>query len=241
MEPKTSSLKLHTTMIPEPTTSDPKSTDTARRKRERKWPHRRSKDKTAYRRRVSAAERLLRNTSVACALLLAVLALKNIDTPVTNRITSALNQAIHMDLDLDETLGRLSFVENLMPESALVFFHTDTSARDDTPVSGSVAHEWSVAQPWLEYAADDGAPVYSLRDGTVAAASQSAEGDWTILIHHAGDAQTVYAYLADCNVSLGESVSERQVIGHCGTQDRARLYMEYRVGTEPADPASLTE
>lgn len=198
--------------------------------------------KFAYK-RVTPAERVLRNTSVACALILAVLALRTIDTPFTNRVTGALNQAISMDLSLDDSLGQLSFVENLMPESALVFFHVGGKASDTLPVQGQIAHSWSVGQPWIEYLTTNNAPVRALKSGSVAAASQSTAGDWTILINHTDGSQTVYAYLNECTVKPGDSVSEADEIGRTGTDASAHLYFEYRVNSEPANPfesAALT-
>ena len=191
------------------------------------------------RRRPSAAERLYKNTAVACALLLCVMALKNIDTPVTNAITDTLKSAVSMDLNLSESVGRLSFVQKMMPESALVFLNLSESNAPDLPVSGTVAHPYTADQPWTEYLTENHAPVYAILDGTVEACVQTDEGDWTILISHEGGAKSVYAFIGEPLVKTGSAVRKADKIALTGANERARLYLEYRENSLPADPKKV--
>ena len=246
METNTSGLKLHTTVTPGPTPPDAQAHKKVRWKlvKKPKIPGQKTKEPTVTQystRRVPSGERLMRNTSIACALILAVMAMRAIDTPFTNRITSTLSNALSTDLNLDESVGKLSFVENLMPDSALVFFHMGGKSAALAPVAGSVSHEWTEAQPWMEYLAENGADVVSLIDGTVSAASPSSAGDWTLLITRNDGSQLVYAFLASCKVKVGQSVSRGDVVGSAGTDEGARLYVEYRVDSEPVNPSSIAE
>lgn len=240
MQTKNNGLKLHTRQIPENATPMPEQTPPKRRLFSRASATKPSK-RSFSTVRTASAERILRHTSIACALLLTVLALRSIDSPFTNRITGALNQAISMDLSLDQSLGQLSFVENIMPESALVFFHMKGSRAINSPVDGQAAHAWSKEQPWIEYRTADNAKVYALKGGTICAATQSTSGDWTVLIDHGDGSQTVYAYLAECSVTTAAKVAENSVIGTTGSGENARLYLEYRVDSQPRDPFDETE
>ncbi len=60
--------------------------------------------------KLSAGERLVRNSAVACALLLTVMAMKNVDQPWSRQAVEGIRQAMTMRVDWDETLGKLSFV-----------------------------------------------------------------------------------------------------------------------------------
>lgn len=244
METNSSGLKLHTSVTPGPT--PPSTPGKVRWKLVKKPKVRGEKTReptvTQYSSsRAPVGERLLRNTSVACALILTVMAMRAIDTPFTNRITSTLSNVLSTDLNLDESVGKLSFVENLMPDSALVFFHMGGNSTPMTPVAGSVSHGWTEAQPWTEYITENGADVISLIDGTVSAASKSTEGDWTVLITRNGGSQLVYAFLNDCKLKAGQTVSKGDVIGTTGKDEGARLYLEYRVDSEPVNPDLIPE
>lgn len=152
-------LKLHTTMQPPETAPATEEPHVRWRLRQRKDRH----GAPRVRQRVSKrtpGERLLRNTAIACALLLTVMALGNIDSPATNRVTNAIRGALSMDMSLDESLGKLSFVQNLVPESALVFLNIGgRRSSAGIPVQGETVHAFSEAQPWTEYKTTDAAQV----------------------------------------------------------------------------------
>lgn len=246
METNTSGLKLHTTVMPGPATPDAPGPKKLRWKIVKKPKTRGQKTSEPAVTQFSSArkpagERLMRNTSIACALILAVMAMRAIDTPFTNRVTSALSGALSTDLNLDESVGKLSFVENLMPDSALVFFHMGGKNAPLEPVAGSVSHEWTKEQPWTEYITENSAKIVSLIDGTVSAASPSTNGDWTVLITRTDGSQLVYAFLSDCAVRIGQTVSRGDIVGSAGTDEGARLYMEYRVDSEPVNPSAISE
>ncbi len=249
MEAKSSNgLKLHTNIVPEDSAAAIKDKPEsgvrwrvvkrsgARRIRVARKPRiRQGRDRT---RRAPLSERLLRNTAVACALLLTVMAMRNLDTPFTNTVTDALSRVVSMDFRLDESLGKLSFVENIVPESALVFLNIQGGGRESLPVEGETAHEWSREQPWVEYITRDSSPVRSVSAGTVSACAKSDDGDWTILTNNDDGTQCVYAYLANASVKAGDSVERGSALGETGAGENARLYFEYRKNGSPANPSS---
>ena len=89
--------------------------------------------------KLTFGERLLRNTAIACALLLTILAVRNIDQPWSNAAVSGIESALTMRIDLDQSLGKLSFVRSIMPESSLVFLNISGSAPRAARVRGSRA------------------------------------------------------------------------------------------------------
>ena len=232
-------LKIHTSFLPASEEMPPEKPDKPRRhvfSREKK---KQPSAEIAFKR--SPAERLLRNTTVACALLLTVMALRRLNTPFTRSVTDALSSVISMDINLEDRLGKLSFVERLMPESALVFLNMDGHSNANLPVSGQLSHEYSASQPWTEYLTENKAPVFALKDGQISACAESSEGDWTVLVTHSDDTQAVYAFLSEVTLAPGDRVERGKSIGTTGSDENAHLYLEYRVNSEPADPRALLD
>ncbi len=250
MEAKGSNgLKLHTNIMPEKSAALEKDkpvgdvgwrvvrrSGTKRSRIARKPRIRQGSDRTH---RAPLSERLLRNTAVACALLLTVMAIRNLDTPFTNTVTDALSRVVSMDFRLDESLGKLSFVENIVPESALVFLNMQGGRSSSLPVEGEAVHEWSREQPWIEYITRDSSPVRSVTAGTVSACAKSDDGDWTKLISNNDGSQCVYAYLVNVSVKTGDIVERSSSLGETGAGEGARLYFEYRKNGSPTDPSSI--
>lgn len=223
-------LRIHTAMPPEPEIAAPKPI---------RWkclPHplqrRGLRRAVGPRPKLSAGDRMLRNTAIACALLLGVLALGNIRQPWAMRASETVQRALTMHIDLDSSIGRLSFVRDWMPESALVFFNLDGDTELAVPVSGELKHAYSADQPWLLFSCPEDSPVCAAADGVVTAVSELSGGAMGVLIDHGEGMETVYAYLASASVQSGDAVSRGQALGQSGAQ----LYFELRQSESAADP-----
>jgi hypothetical protein len=188
--------------------------------------------------RLTAGEKLLRNTAVACALLLTVMALKNVDQPWSRKASEGIRQAMTMRVDWDETLGRLSFVRALVPDTALVFLNMGQSIDMIRPTEGSVRHEYSAEQPWLEYSCAASQQVCAATDGIVAAVGQGAGGDWIVVLEREDGTQTVYGYLAQVSVKAADTVQQGDVLGRTADTQDSRLYFELREDGQSADPTA---
>ena len=186
--------------------------------------------------RLTFGERLLRNSAVACALLLALLAARNIDTPWTRAAVEGVERALTMKIDLDSSLGSLSFVRDLMPESMLVFFDLSTAGELAQPVEGTLEKRFDEQQPWVEFACEPGAVVTAAEAGTVVATTQLSGGGWGVMIEHDNGLESVCAYLLEPEVSAGERVERGQAIAG---SEAGRVYFEVRREGEIIDPAPL--
>jgi hypothetical protein len=195
-------------------------------------------DKKAKLRRVrlgtklSFGEKLLRNTAIACALLLSILAVRNIDQPWSNAAVDGIEAALTMRIDLDQSLGKLSFVRSIMPESSFVFFNISGS-KPAAPVIGEVQHAYTEAQPWTMYLCESSAEVRAALAGTVEAVVQLESGDWAVLVEHGGGVETMYAYLSEPDVATGQAVNRG---GRIGAINGDRLYYEMRRDGASVDP-----
>jgi hypothetical protein len=182
--------------------------------------------------KLSFGEKLLRNTAIACALLLSILAVRNIDQPWSNAAVDGIEAALTMRIDLDQSLGRLSFVRSIMPESSLVFLGISGST-PAAPVTGSIQHAFTEAQPWTTYLCDSSTEVRAAMAGTVSAVAQLQSGDWAVLVDHGNGIETMYAYLAQPEVESGQAVTRG---GRIGTLNGDKLYYEMRKDGASVDP-----
>jgi len=193
-----------------------------------------SSDKPRKKVELTFTDRLLRNSALACAALLAVLALGNIDQPWARRASETVERALTMHIDLDESIGQLSFVRNLMPESALVFLNLSGNSEYAMPVDGNISHPFTEAQPWLMFACTHDSTVRAVSDGTVTAVSELSNGAIGVLIDHGGGLESVYAYLDAASVQPGDNVLRGQPLG----TSTATLYLELRSTGTPIDPSA---
>ena len=227
-------LKIHARILPAGATAA--QGEEAPGKARRTFPKRRRAGRGRAREPMRFSDRLLRNTAVACALLLGVLSLQNIDQPWSRLALRGVRSAVTMRIDLDESLGRLSFVRELMPESALVFL--DISEREAfAPASGVVRHAYNEAQPWIVYQCEPRTEVRALEPGQVTAVTELQNGEWGVLLDHGGGVESVYAYLSEVRVKVGETASAGDVLGLSSEEGDTGLYFEMRLNGEPMDPA----
>ena len=190
----------------------------------------------AAKRRMTFGERLLRNSAIACAFLLALLAARNIDTPWTRAAVEGVERALTMRIELDESLGSLSFVRDLMPESMLVFFDLSTQSELAKPVEGTLEKGFSDDQPWVEFSCEPEAAVSAAEAGTVVATTQLSGGGWGVMIEHDNGLESVSAYLLEPSVQAGERVERGQAVAR---SEAGRVYFEVRRDGEIIDPAPL--
>lgn len=183
--------------------------------------------------RLSFQDRLLRNSFLACAVLLGILALGNVNAPWATKAADGIRQALTMKIDLDESLGQMHFVQKLMPESALVFFNLNGGSEFARPVQGELTHSWDAVQPWLMFSCGENEEVVSAADGMISAVSPLSDGGWGVLIDHGSGLESVYAGLIEVDMQPGDEVVRG---GKIGTGSES-LYFELRENGESIDPA----
>lgn len=178
------------------------------------------------RKKLTAGERLLRNSAIACAFLLGILSMKNINHPIAQNTAEAVEKAIILDFNVDDALGELHFVKHFLPESALVFWNLSDPDRLKRPTDGTILHEFSELQPWYTFYADQSEPVYAMKTGILQAANQSPAGDWILEFSHHDGTSAVYAYVTRGNLQIGDSVTAGEQITEAAQQ--GAVYVEYR-------------
>lgn len=157
-------------------------------------------------------KRLLRNTMVFAVVSLCL------GTGVlyaANHPNQAVMQHVTAGFEYDDTLGRLQFVSNILPESVMVFLQSsDGMQRVSLPTNASVCHAWSQEEPWLEYACEGN--VYACSDGEVMTVVKNRQNEYTVRVLHRGGYESIYSGLNAVSLTAQDTVSSGQQIGTAG-------------------------
>ena len=114
------------------------------------------------------------------------------------------------------------------------------------PANGTVTsgfgYRWGRMHEGIDIGAPEGTPIWAAEDGTVVLQQSEAEsggyGNYTC-IDHGGGLATCYAHQSAFNVSLGDRVSQGEVIGLVGNTGHsfgAHLHFEVRINGVAYDP-----
>jgi murein DD-endopeptidase MepM/ murein hydrolase activator NlpD len=113
------------------------------------------------------------------------------------------------------------------------------------PVNGPITSPFCETRPWeachpgIDIGVPTGTPIHAADDGTVAIAGpESGYGNYTC-IDHGGGLSSCYGHQESISVSVGQHVSQGQVIGisDCtGLCFGPHLHFEARVNGQPVDP-----
>ena len=193
------------------------------------------KSKIVYRRETDQprwGEKLARNFAFAGILTLAVVAVRNAELPTGKTVLTAVREMI--DADWDKSLGTISFVSNLLPETMAVFFETDMEASLTAPCMGSVAHAWSEEEPYIGYGAVNG-NVYAVSDGQVMSVAHGLEEERVVRVRHDNGLESMYYNLTSVNVREGDEVNAQTCLGTVIQGKQALL--EVRRAGRAVDPA----
>ena len=110
------------------------------------------------------------------------------------------------------------------------------------PSNGQITQRWWLCHRGLDIADEEGTPIVTVSDGTVAYAGWNNSGYGKMVVIDHGSYQSLYAHLSSVWVSKGEIVNASQVIGlmgNTGFSTGPHLHFEIRWGSEMADPLTL--
>lgn len=160
-------------------------------------------------------KQLPRNARVAAAVSLCLGAGAFIYSQVPMQGEAVMSH-LTAGFEYDETLGRLQYVSNILPESAMVFLQTAESenAEQLEPVSAQAVHAWTCEEPWIEYNADG--DVVSCQAGDVMTIVSGSKDTYTIRLRHESGYESLYSGLSSVKVSEGDSVYAGEALGEAG-------------------------
>lgn len=179
-------------------------------------------------------ERLARNLALAGMLVLTVTAVRNAQLPTGQTVLTSVQDMI--DSNWDESLGKISFVSNLFPETVSVFFATSPQAVLTAPCFGTIQHKWTAGEPYLGYDHTDG-KVYALSAGQVMSLAHGMDEERIIRVRQEDGLETLYYNLASVHVAEGDQVTAETCLGEA-LADR-QVVVEVRREGRAIDPTEL--
>ena len=179
-------------------------------------------------------EKLARNLALAGMLVLTVAAIHNAEWPSGPAVLTAVREMI--DPAWDESLGKISFVSHLFPDTVAVFFESGLQADLTAPCFGTVTHSWTDAEPYIGYASSD-LRVYAAADGQVMSVAHGLNDERIVRVRHENGLETLYYNLASVHVQEGDAVTASTCLGLRLPLEEA--FMEVRRSGRAIDPSAL--
>lgn len=126
--------------------------------------------------------------------------------------TDAVMSHISTGFEYDETIGRLQFVSNILPESAMVFLSSTNHEPDMlAPTQAGVVHHWSSSEPWLEYTSKG--MISACLDGEIMTVVKNRNNEYTVRVKHDDGYESVYSGLSAIYFGEHEDIKQGQNIG----------------------------
>lgn len=155
-------------------------------------------------------KRLLRYTGIFAAVSVCIGGMYLAVNPMQE--SKSVMSHLTAGFQYDESLGRLQFVSNILPESAMVFLSKAQEPPElKTPVHARQTHAWSSEEPWIEY--DVIGDVFSCHDGEVMTVVKNRQDEYTVCIAHENNYQSIYSGLSSVNLKEADLVEAGEQIG----------------------------
>jgi len=131
---------------------------------------------------------------------------------LTERNAVQVMNHVSSGFEYDETLGRLQYVSNILPESAMVFLNqADAQSSFLNPTEGQVLHAWSQEEPWLEYVSVS--TVSSCHDGEIMTVVKNRDNKYTVRILHNGGYESIYSGLVSVDLQESDHILAGEQVG----------------------------
>lgn len=179
---------------------------------------------------------LLKNLSVAAALVVCAVALRSGALPAMTDATDAVMTALTSDSLLDDRLGRLSFVSTIFPEATLVFGESK-QADLYAPVDAEVVHAWSESEPYTAWRSTASLPVSAAFDGEVTELSRLADGSIGVWVRGTDGLVGKYGGIQSTQLREGDAVRGGDIIGTLAKG--SDMVLEVRRDGYSIDPGSF--
>ena len=156
-------------------------------------------------------------SAVALCLAVGAYALMS-DTPQKENALSVMSSGF----EYDETLGRLQYVSNILPENAMVFLSSDVSTPVfHHPAETDTLHVWTQDEPWIEYQSNS--QICACEDGEVMTIVENRENEYTVRILHSDGFESVYSGLTSLEIGENSAVTAGDRIGYASVSSAFEL------------------
>ncbi len=176
--------------------------------------------------------RAIRRIAICCAMAIGCVGLKYIKLPFAEQATDFLKNAFTYDLDIEESIGKLHFVEKIFPDVKAVF---GDRQQFSYPVSGAIIQKFGEdGKEYIQFQAEPKAEVVCALDGQVEKRGINDTLGKYLKIRHANNLTTVYYGMEESPLAEGAEVTQGQALGTLG--DNGLLCFQVLSGDAAQDP-----
>ncbi len=147
--------------------------------------------------------KLSRNVAFLMLMMLCLSSIYNEQLPDGQTVLTAVQQTV--DGEWDEHLGKITFVDGLIPDSIAVFFAQPGNEELLLPCLGTMNHAWSQESPYLSFTPENNAAL-AIADGEVMAIAHTADDALSLRIRHDNGLESVYYQLEEVFCREGDVV-----------------------------------
>ena len=176
--------------------------------------------------------KLTRNTAFLMLLLVCLASIHNQQLPDGRTVLTAVQSTV--DQEWDESLGRITFVDNMMPQTLSVFFQEEETYSLSLPCNGTLVHLWETHAPYVSF--DTAGSVLAIADGEVMSLSHDSTDQLSLRIRHENGLESVYYHLASTPLREGDMVSSGDAVG--SLQEGHNLVLDVRRNGLSIDPVA---
>ena len=152
--------------------------------------------------------KLTRNFAIATCALLTVVGIRQ--SAAGNSFLQAVQGAI--ESEWDQSVGRLTYVGNMLSDSIQVFGSYNNDPNDWTsPVCAQAVQSWSQESPYLLY--HNAGNVYAVAPGEVTSVAHDDNSYYIIRLMHENGFESLYFGLKSCFVQEGTTVTADTLLG----------------------------
>lgn len=184
-------------------------------------------------RKTSGLLKLNRNVAFLMLLLVCLASIHNQQLPDGRTVLTAVQSTV--DTPWQEDLGKITFVDHLVPETLSVFFSETHPVSLALPCSGSLAHAWEEHAPYVSFDLQE-PDVQAVAEGEVMSLSHTADDQLSLRLRHSNGLESVYYHLASVSVQEGDEVRAGQAIGAVAAGHN--LVLDVRRNGTSIDPAA---
>lgn len=195
---------------------------------------------------------LMIKIAVSVLIALIILLLNNIELPFAQALVGHVRNALTQEFDLDDTLGKLKFVGEVLPDEIRAVFGQGQDMLFVSPVQGRVINTFgkkidledagiSYTNQGIDIETLENAPFFAAADGMVAAVEEHKVFGKSLWLDHNDRIFSFYGRCGEISVKKGEKVRRGQKLGTVMTPSDGTPVLHFQIwmNDKPQDPLDL--
>jgi len=192
---------------------------------------------------------LMIKIAVSVLIALIILLLNQIKLPFAQTVVNHIKTALTREFDIDDTLGKLKFVGEALPDEIKAVFGQGQDMFFVSPVQGRVVSKFgekkviqdsgiSYTNQGIDIETLENAPFFAAADGVVAAVEDHKIFGKSIWLAHDDQIFSFYGRCGDIEVKKGDKVRRGQKLGTVDTPADGNpvLHFQIWIDDKPQDP-----